>query len=95
VPEIVNRNAFITALKSNKRWANSASIVSIILVIGLMITTGFLADAAKAEVAERIGMYIVMLGVIIVVCIWQAAAFVAASIEAAIEGKRAQSSDGD
>jgi hypothetical protein len=32
-------------------------------------------------VTTRIGMYITMVGVVIVVCIWQAAAFVAASVE--------------
>ena len=81
-------SAFITALKQHKRWANAASIVSIVLVIGLLCLTLYLADSAKADEATRIGMYIAMVGVVVVVCIWQAAAFVAASIEVALRRGR-------
>jgi protein-S-isoprenylcysteine O-methyltransferase Ste14 len=88
-------SAFVTALKVHKRWANGASIVSIILVVGLLTTTALLADVANADASLRIGMYIVMVGVIIVVCIWQAAAFVAASIDVSIGKKQAQMPEGD
>lgn len=72
---------FIAVLKEHKRWADAASVVSIVLVIGLLSVAAYLADAAKAGEPTRIGMYIAIVGVVIVVCIWQAAAFVAASIE--------------
>jgi Kef-type K+ transport system membrane component KefB len=81
-------SAFITALREHKRWANAASVVSIVLVIGLLCLTAYLADSAKADEASRIGMYIAMVSVVIVVCIWQAAAFIAASIEVALRRRR-------
>ncbi|GLK73764.1 hypothetical protein KHC23_22780 [Ancylobacter dichloromethanicus] len=83
-------SAFITALREHKRWANAASIVSIVLVIGLLCLTAYLADSAKADEASRIGMYIAMVSVVIVVCIWQAAAFIAASIEVALRRRWAE-----
>lgn len=78
------RNGFLAALKEHKRWANGGSIVSVVLVIGLLSVAAYLADSANADEPTRIGMYIAMAAVIIVVCIWQAAAFVAASIESAL-----------
>lgn len=78
------RDGFMDALKEHKRWANGASIISIVLVIGLLAVAAYLADSAKADEPTRIGMYIAMVAVIIVVCIWQAAACVAASIETAL-----------
>lgn len=77
-------SAFISLLKEHKRWADALSIVSIVLVVGLLCVTAYLADSAKADESNRVGMYIAMVGVVIVVCIWQAAAFVAASIELAL-----------
>jgi protein-S-isoprenylcysteine O-methyltransferase Ste14 len=76
--------AFITALKQHKRWADAASVVSVVLVIGLLCVAAYLADSTKTDDASRIGMYIAMVGVVVVVCIWQAAAFIAASIELAV-----------
>jgi hypothetical protein len=81
---VEKRSGFIEALKEHKRWANGGSVNSIVLVVGLLSVTAFLADTAKADEATRIGMYIAMIGVIIVVCIWQAAACVAAAIESAL-----------
>lgn len=81
---MARQSAFITTLKHHKGWADALSIVSIVLVIGLLCVTAYLADIAKADEASRIGMYIAMVGVVVVVCIWQAAAFVAASIELAL-----------
>lgn len=81
---MARENSFTTSLRSHKRWADSLSIVSVILIIGLLCLTAYLADSAKADEASRIGMYIAMVGVVVVVCIWQAAAFVVASIELAL-----------
>ena len=80
--------AFITTLKNHKRWANRFSIASIVLVIGLSYLAAYLADLTKADEADRIGMYITMTSVVIVVCIWQAAAFIVASIEFALKQRR-------
>lgn len=79
---------FIATLKNHKRWADGLSIVSIVLVIGLLCLAAYLADLAKADEASRIGMYIAMTSVVIVVCIWQAAAFIVASIEVALQRRR-------
>jgi putative copper export protein len=87
--KVMPRNGtFLASLKVNKRWADAASLVSIVLVVGLLSIAAFLADSMKADVTTRIGMLIVMATVIIVVCIWQAAAFIAASIDAALEDRR-------
>ncbi len=80
--------AFSAALKANKRWADAASLVSIVLVVGLMSLTAYLVDMSNADVSARVGAFIVMASVVIVVCIWQAAAFVAASIEAGLKDRR-------
>lgn len=76
----MTNNAFIAALKLNKRWADALSILSIALVVGLMSVTSFLADSAGVTADTRVGIYITMATVIIVVCVWQAAAFAAAAI---------------
>jgi multisubunit Na+/H+ antiporter MnhG subunit len=78
------RRAFIAAIREHKRLADAFSFVSIVLVIGLLCLASYLADLAKADETTRIGMYVAMVGVVIVVCIWQAAAFVAASLEEAL-----------
>jgi hypothetical protein len=72
---------FTAALKENKRWADVCSVISIVLVVCLESGTGYLGDYANADVSTRIGMNIVLVAVIIVVCIWQAAAFLGASIQ--------------
>ncbi|MGH6702985.1 MAG: hypothetical protein ACRECG_06240 [Bradyrhizobium sp.] len=77
-------SAFISLLKEHKRWADALSIVSTVLVISLVCVTYYLADSTKVDAPNRIGMYVTMVGVVIVVCVWQAAAFVAASIELAL-----------
>jgi uncharacterized membrane protein (DUF485 family) len=78
---MARQSAFTTILKQHKRWADTLSVVSVVLVIGLLCVTAYLADIAKADEVSRIGMYIAMVGVVVVVCIWQAAAVIAASIE--------------
>ena len=72
---------FTAALRIHKRWADPFSLVSIVLVVGLLGVTATLADYANADLATRIGMLMIMAAVIIVVCVWQAAAFVAAAIQ--------------
>jgi hypothetical protein len=79
---------FIVALKNHKRWADKFSIVSIVLVVGLSYIMAYLADLTKADEAGRISMYITTASVVIVVCIWQAAAFIVASIEFALQQRR-------
>jgi hypothetical protein len=79
---------FIATLKTHKRWADRFSIASVVLVIGLSYLAAYLADLTKADEADRIGMYITMASVVFVVCIWQAAAFIVASIEFALKQRR-------
>jgi hypothetical protein len=73
--------ALRAALKAHKRWADVFSLMSIVLVVGLLSVTAVLANYSSADLATRIGMYIVMASVIVVVCIWQAAAVMAAVIQ--------------
>lgn len=73
-------DSFITALKIHKRWADFYSMVSIILVVLLLSGASLLADMTAADAATRTGMMVVMASVIIVVCIWQAAAMVTARV---------------
>jgi Kef-type K+ transport system membrane component KefB len=63
----------IEILKAHKRWADLYSLISILLVVGLVMITAMLADAANADMATRIGMFVTMTAVVIVVSIWQAA----------------------
>jgi len=77
-------DGFLAALREHKRWADAGSIISIMLVVGLLSVATYLADSAKVDEGTRIGMYIAMVAVIIVVCIWQAAACVAASIDSSL-----------
>jgi hypothetical protein len=85
---MAKNDAFMAALKDNKRWADTGSVISIVLVVCLLSGTALLGDYANADIATRIGMYVVMAAVIIVVCIWQAAAFLAASIQTRIAERR-------
>ena len=73
---------FIAALKIRKTWADRYSIISIVLVVGLMAAA--VAEMAEANAATRTGMMIVMATVVIVVCVWQAVGMVAARIHALI-----------
>jgi Kef-type K+ transport system membrane component KefB len=70
----------IEILKTHKRWADVYSLVSIVLVVGLVATTAMLADAANADMATRIGMFVTMTAVVIVGSIWQAAGLAVARI---------------
>ncbi|WP_438277072.1 hypothetical protein [Nitrobacter sp.] len=79
---------FIVALKNHKRWVDKFSIVSIVSVLGLSYFVAYLADLTKADEAGRISMYITTASVVIVVCIWQATAFIVASIEFAFQQRR-------
>jgi Kef-type K+ transport system membrane component KefB len=63
----------IEVLKAHKRWADVYSLISIVLVVGLMSITALLADAANTDTATRVGMFITIVAVVIVVSIWQAA----------------------
>jgi hypothetical protein len=63
----------IEVLKTHKRWADVYSLISIVLVVGLMSITALLADAANADTATRVGMFITIVAVVIVGSIWQAA----------------------
>lgn len=81
---MAKQSDFMAALKRHKRWADAASVVSIVLMVGLLSLTAYLADIAETSETSRIGMYIAMVGVVIVACIWQAAGFIAASIESAL-----------
>ena len=76
-------DGFIAVLQQHKRWADIASILSAALVIGLLCFTSYLADVLEVNDTSRFGMYVAMVGVVIVVCIWQAAAMIAASVELA------------
>lgn len=77
---------FRSALERNKRWGDAASLASVFLVISLLAVASFMADSAEADPTTRIGMYLTMIGVVLAVCIWQAAAFAAAAVEAAGRG---------
>src|ERR1700737_4682945 len=61
----------IEILKSHKRWADVYSLI--VLVVGLVSVTAMLADAANIDMATRVGMFVTMVAVVIVVCIRQAA----------------------
>ena len=63
----------IEILKSHKRWADIYSLISIVLVVGLVSVTVLFADAASIDMAARVGMFVTMVAVVIVVCIRQAA----------------------
>jgi hypothetical protein len=63
----------IEILKAHKRWADLHSPISIVLVVGLVKITAMRADAANADMATRIGMFVTMTAVVTVVSIWQAA----------------------
>jgi Kef-type K+ transport system membrane component KefB len=71
---------FIEILKTHKRWADVHSLISIVLVVGLVAITAMLADAANTDAATRIGMFVTMTAVVIVVSIWQAAGLAVARI---------------
>jgi Kef-type K+ transport system membrane component KefB len=70
----------LEVLKTHKRWADIYSLISIVLVIGLVAITATLADAANADMATRIGMFVTMTSIVIVVSIWQAAGLAVARI---------------
>ena len=70
----------IEILKTHKRWADAYSLISIVLVVGLVSVTALLADAANTDMATRVGMFVAMTAVVIVVCIWQAAGLVVTRI---------------
>lgn len=73
-----------SALRASKRWADFYAIVSVGLVIALMGCASYLISLENVDASTQIATYLTMLGVIIVVCIWQAAAFAAATVVAAM-----------
>jgi Kef-type K+ transport system membrane component KefB len=78
----------IEILKAHKRWADVYSLVSIALVVGLVAITAMLADAANSDMATRIGMFVTMTAIVIVVSIWQAAGLAVARIHKIILDQR-------
>jgi Kef-type K+ transport system membrane component KefB len=70
----------IEVLKTHKRWADVYSLISIVLVVGLVSITALLADAANTDTATRVGMFITIVAVVIVVSIWQAAGLAVARV---------------
>ena len=70
----------IEILKSHKRWADVYSLISIVLVVGLVSVTAMLADAANIDMAARVGMFVAMAAVVIVVSIRQAAGLAVARV---------------
>ena len=70
----------IEVLETHKRWADVYSLISIVLVVGLMSITALLADAANTDTATRVGMFITIVAVVIVVSIWQAAGLAVARV---------------
>jgi archaellum biogenesis protein FlaJ (TadC family) len=71
----------IEILKTHKRWADVYSLISIVLVVGLMSITALLADAANTDMATRVGMFVAIAAVVIVICIWQAAGLAVARVD--------------
>jgi hypothetical protein len=78
----------VEILKAHKRWADLYSLISIVLVVGLVAITAMLADAANTDMATRIGMFVAMTAVVIVVSIWQAAGLAVARIHKIILDQR-------
>jgi Kef-type K+ transport system membrane component KefB len=78
----------IEILKTHKRWAGVYSLISIVLVVGLVAITAMLADAANTDIATRIGMFVTMTAVVIVVSIWQAAGLAVTRIHKIILDQR-------
>jgi Kef-type K+ transport system membrane component KefB len=74
----------IEILKSHKRWADIYSLISIVLVVGLVSVTALFADAASIDMAARVGMFVTMVAVVIVVSIWQAAGLAVARVHSII-----------
>jgi predicted Na+-dependent transporter len=70
----------IEVLNTHKRWADAYSLISIVLVVGLVSATALHADAANTDMATRVGMFVVIAAVVIVVCIWQAAGLAVARV---------------
>jgi Kef-type K+ transport system membrane component KefB len=70
----------IEILKTHKRWADVYSLISIVLVVGLVAITAVLADAANTDMATRVGMFVTMTAVVIIVSVWQAAGLAVARI---------------
>src|ERR1700688_345985 len=70
----------IEVLKTHKRWADVYSLISVVLVVGLVSVTALLADAANTDMATRVGMFVTMTAVVIVVSIWQAAGLAVARV---------------
>lgn len=75
---------FVTALVAHRQWADLGALVSVIAIIGGLSIATFLTEATDASEASRLHLYLVVVGSIIAVCVWQAAAFVAAALEQAI-----------
>lgn len=76
---------FRAALKDAKRWADLFSFVSIVLVIGLGILSWWLGNSSNVDLETKLEMQIMMASIVIVVSIWQAAAFAVASLRSARE----------
>jgi hypothetical protein len=71
-------------MASYKRWADAWSSVSIVLSIGLFIAAGYVMDETGSNVPDRLGAYILLATIIIVVVVWQALAFGLARLQIAL-----------
>ncbi len=70
----------IEGLKTHKRWADVYSLISIVLVVGLVSVTALLADAANTDMATRVGMFVTIVAVVIVGSIRQAVGLAVARV---------------
>ena len=71
----------IEVLKTHKRWADAYSLVSTVLIVGLVSVTALLADTANTDMAKRVGMFVAIAAVVIVMCIWQATGLAVARVD--------------
>jgi hypothetical protein len=71
----------IEVLNTHKRWADVYAPISIVLVVGLVSVTAWLAEAANTDMATRVGMFVAIAAVVIVMCIWQAAGLAVARVD--------------
>lgn len=78
---------FAEALVVHRQWADLGAMVSVIAIIGGLSIASFVADAADASDATRLHIYLVVIGGVIAICIWMAAAFAAAAIEEGVANR--------
>lgn len=87
--------SFRIALKEAKRWADFYSIISIVLVVALSIAAWLLANSSGADLETKLEMQIMMVAIVLVVCIWQAAACAVASLRASQHDDQSHNPESD